>query len=80
MAKFAIGDKVDKAADDHHEAGTVIAVFSTTDGQRTAIFATRSTWKATARSSSSSRKIWSFTLTDSPTGTELAGVSCPNRR
>jgi len=32
MAKFAIGDKVDKAADDHHEAGTVIAVFSTTDG------------------------------------------------
>jgi hypothetical protein len=31
MSKFAIGDKVDKAADDH-EAGTVIAVFSTTDG------------------------------------------------
>jgi hypothetical protein len=31
MSKFAIGDKVDKAADDH-DAGTVIAVFSTTDG------------------------------------------------
>jgi hypothetical protein len=31
MSKFAIGDKVDKAVDDH-EAGTVIAVFSTTDG------------------------------------------------
>ena len=76
MAKFAIGDKVDKAADDHHEAGTVMAVFSTTDGH----FVTRSIWKATARSSFSSRKIWSFTLTDSPTGTELAGVSCPNRR
>jgi hypothetical protein len=32
MSKFAIGDKVDKAADEHHEAGTIIAVFSTTDG------------------------------------------------
>jgi hypothetical protein len=31
MSKFAIGDKVDKAVDDQ-EAGTVIAVFSTTDG------------------------------------------------
>jgi hypothetical protein len=31
MSKFAVGDKVDKAVDDH-EAGTVIAVFSTTDG------------------------------------------------
>jgi hypothetical protein len=31
MSKFAIGDKVDKAVDDH-EAGTVIAVFSTEDG------------------------------------------------
>jgi hypothetical protein len=31
MSKFAIGDQVDKAVDDH-EAGTVIAVFSTTDG------------------------------------------------
>ncbi len=31
MSKFAIGDKVDKAADDH-EAGIVIAVFPTTDG------------------------------------------------
>jgi hypothetical protein len=32
MSKFAIGDKVDKAVVDDHEAGTVIAVFSTTDG------------------------------------------------
>ena len=31
MSKFATGDKVDKAADDH-EAGVVIAVFPTTDG------------------------------------------------
>jgi hypothetical protein len=31
MSKFAIGDKVDKAVDDH-EGGTVIAVFSTEDG------------------------------------------------
>jgi hypothetical protein len=31
MSKFAIGDKVDKTADDH-EAGVVIAVFPTTDG------------------------------------------------
>ena len=31
MSKFAIGDRVDKAADDH-EGGTVIAVFSTADG------------------------------------------------
>src|SRR5258708_1834548 len=31
MAKFAIGDKVDKAPDDH-EGGIVVAVFSTTDG------------------------------------------------
>jgi hypothetical protein len=31
MSKFAVGEKVDKAADDH-EAGVVIAVFSTTDG------------------------------------------------
>jgi hypothetical protein len=31
MSKFAIGDRVDKAADDH-EGGTVIAVVSTTDG------------------------------------------------
>ena len=31
MSKFAVGDKVDKAVDDH-EAGTVVAVFSTTDG------------------------------------------------
>jgi hypothetical protein len=31
MSKFAIGDRVDKAVDDH-EGGTVIAVFSTEDG------------------------------------------------
>src|SRR5260370_41317359 len=31
MAKFAIGEKVDNAADDH-EVGTVIAVFPTVDG------------------------------------------------
>jgi hypothetical protein len=30
MAKFAIGEKVDNAAD--HDEGTVIAVFSTVDG------------------------------------------------
>ncbi len=31
MSKFAIGEKVDNAADDH-EVGTVIAVFPTVDG------------------------------------------------
>jgi hypothetical protein len=31
MAKFAIGEKVDNAADDH-EVGTIIAVFPTVDG------------------------------------------------
>ena len=31
MSKFAIGETVDKAADDH-EAGVVIAVFPTADG------------------------------------------------
>jgi hypothetical protein len=31
MGKFAIGEKVDNAADDH-EVGTVIAVFSTVEG------------------------------------------------
>jgi hypothetical protein len=31
MSKFAIGDRVDKAVDDH-EGGTIIAVFSTEDG------------------------------------------------
>jgi hypothetical protein len=30
MSKFAIGDRVDKAVDDHE--GTIIAVFSTEDG------------------------------------------------
>jgi hypothetical protein len=32
MSKFAIGEKVDNAADDDHEVGTVIAVFPTVDG------------------------------------------------
>ena len=31
MSKFAIGEKVDKATDEH-EAGIVIAVFPTADG------------------------------------------------
>jgi hypothetical protein len=31
MSKFAIGDRVDKSVEDH-EGGTVIAVFSTEDG------------------------------------------------
>ncbi len=31
MSKFAIGEKVNNAADDH-EVGTVIAVFPTVDG------------------------------------------------
>ena len=31
MAKFAVGEKVDKPVDDH-EAGTVVAVFPTDDG------------------------------------------------
>ena len=31
MSKYAIGDKVDNATDDH-EGGTVIAVFPTLDG------------------------------------------------
>ena len=31
MARFAIGERVEKATDDH-EDGVVIAVFSTTDG------------------------------------------------
>jgi hypothetical protein len=31
MAKFVVGEKVDKAADDH-KAGTVVAVFPTDDG------------------------------------------------
>lgn len=32
MAKFAIGEQVDDAAD-HHDAGTVIAVFPTVEGK-----------------------------------------------
>jgi hypothetical protein len=31
MSKFAIGEKVDNAADDH-EVGTVVAVFPTVEG------------------------------------------------
>jgi hypothetical protein len=31
MSKFAIGDRVDKATEDH-EGGVVVAVFSTDDG------------------------------------------------
>jgi hypothetical protein len=31
MSKFAIGDKVDKATDDH-EGGTVVGVFPTVEG------------------------------------------------
>ena len=31
MAKFAIGEKVDNAADEH-DAGTVVAVFPTVEG------------------------------------------------
>ena len=31
MAKFAVGEKVDNAANDH-EGGVIIAVFPTTDG------------------------------------------------
>jgi hypothetical protein len=31
MLKFAIGDKVDNAADDH-EGGTIVAVFPTVEG------------------------------------------------
>jgi hypothetical protein len=31
MSKFAIGEKVDNAADDH-EVGTVIAIFPTVEG------------------------------------------------
>jgi hypothetical protein len=31
MSKFAIGDRVDKATDDH-EGGVVVAVFPTDDG------------------------------------------------
>lgn len=31
MSKFAVGEKVDKATDDH-DAGTVVAVFPTVEG------------------------------------------------
>ena len=58
MAKFAVGEKVDKAADDH-EGGTVVPVFP----QMTLPLVTRFTWKVTARSSFSPRKRWSFTPT-----------------
>ena len=32
MSKFAIGERVEKASDDHHQNGVVIAVFPTADG------------------------------------------------
>lgn len=32
MSKFAIGERVEKAADERHEDGVVIAIFPTTDG------------------------------------------------
>lgn len=32
MSKFAVGEKVDKAADDH-DGGTVVAVFPTVEGK-----------------------------------------------
>ena len=54
MSKFSIGERVEKANDDH-EDGVVIAVFP----PRTATFVTPSIWKATARSSFSPRKNWS---------------------
>jgi len=56
MAKFAIGETVEKAADDH-EDGIVVAC----SRRRTATFATPSIWKATARCSSSARKNWPLT-------------------
>ena len=49
MSKFAIGEKVDNAADDH-EVGTVIAVFPT------AALGSPLTPKGTARSGFSPRK------------------------
>ena len=57
MSKFAVGDTVDKAADDH-EVGMVIAVFPI---QLTATFGTPSIWRGTAPSSFSTRKNWSVT-------------------
>jgi hypothetical protein len=58
MAKFAVGEKVDKAADDH-EGGTVAPCSQ----QMTVTLDTRWTWKGMARSSFSPRKSWSFTPT-----------------
>ena len=51
MAKFAIGEKVDNAADDH-EVGTVVAVFPTIDGS----FRYAVDTEGTVRSSFSPRK------------------------
>jgi hypothetical protein len=50
-SKFAVGEKVDNAADDH-EGGTVIAVFRLL----TATSDTPSTWKGTAHCSFLPRK------------------------
>ena len=56
MAKFAVGQLVDNAADDH-ESGTVVPVFQ----QSTIASDTLSIWKATACSSSLQKKNWAFT-------------------
>lgn len=66
MSKFAIGERVEKAADDHEDG-------------RTVIFVMRSTWRAMARSSFSRKKSWSFTPTSVlPFGSGLrhATVGC----
>ena len=66
MSKFAIGDKVDKAADDHHETGTVVAVFSTTDGH----FRYAVDMEGYGALEFFTEESWSFTRTDSQTGTK----------
>jgi hypothetical protein len=45
MSKFAIGEKVDKAADDH-EGGIIIAVFPTADGNFRYAVAYGGLWRA----------------------------------
>ncbi len=54
MAKFAIGEKVDNAADDH-EVGTVIAVFPTVDGSFS--FSPRRNWSFTRKTGSLRRRL-----------------------
>ena len=51
MSKFAVGQLVDNAADDH-ESGTVVAVFPTVDETSDTLL----TWRATGRSSFSPKK------------------------